>query len=93
MTDNVRSTQVAIGVIVTLVAEKHGLMGTAKEGWIAAVAENLEEVGARTAVDFIRMVLGINQRLTDGGHQRLHKRTVKSLMEEACEVYFGPEEG
>jgi hypothetical protein len=86
------STQVGVRVIVFIVAEKRGLMGNAKEGWIAAVTENLEEVGVRPVVDYIRMVLGANQCLIDGGHRRLHDGTVKALMEEACEVIFGLEE-
>jgi hypothetical protein len=87
------STQVSVRVIVVLAADVRGMEGVARDGWIEGVTENLEEVGIQTVVDFIRGVLQVNRRLGDRGHQRLHERTVGLLMEKACEIMFGPEEG
>ena len=81
---------VGIRVIVEIVAEERGLLGTARDGWVVAVTENLEDVGVGTSVDFIRMALGVNQLLKASDHQRLHERTVVALMEAACESVLGP---
>ena len=89
--DFVVPLQAGVRMIVYIVAEKRGLMGTAKAGWIAAVTENLEDVGVGTVVDYIRMALEINKRLERAGHHRLHENTVRELFEEACEIAFGPE--
>ena len=93
LAEGVVATEVGVQVIVFIVAEKRGLVGNARDGWVAAVTENLEEVGVVTVVDYILMVLGANQRLVDGGHRRLHRRTVRELTVEACEMVFGPDEG
>jgi hypothetical protein len=86
------ATQIGVGVIVARTAERRGFVGVSRDGWIAAVTENLEDVGIESVVDFIRMVLGVNNRLGDRGHQRMHESTVKLMMEEACDIMFGRQE-
>ena len=86
----VTMTRVGIKVIVTIVADKRGLEASAREGWIAGVTENLEEVGVGSAVDLIRNVLALNKRLQDRGRPWLHGTTLRLLMEVACGIMFGP---
>jgi hypothetical protein len=87
------TTRVDIRVIVTIVADKRGLEASAREGWIAGVTDNLQDVGVGSVIDLIKNVLVLNTRLVDGGHRRLHDITLQALMEEACEIMFGPGSG
>ena len=84
------TTRVDIRVIVTIVADKRGLEASAREGWIAGVTDNLQDIGVGSAVDLIRNVLALNKRLQDRGRPRLHGTTLRLLMEVACGITFGP---
>jgi hypothetical protein len=78
--------------MLEMVAFKRGLRDRGAEMWVHVIFSNLGDIGIHTLRKFMSSVLTVNEKLNDSGHKRLDVETLDLMVEEVCDMLFGPEE-
>jgi hypothetical protein len=76
--------------MVEMMADRTGQTDDVGAAWVRVIWEKLRDIGVETVRDYVSSVLSVNRRLVAYGHGPLYKKTLTALLEEACEMMFGP---
>ena len=76
--------------MLDMVAFKKNMVGAEADEWVEAVRSKLEDIGVITLRDVVRCALMMNRRLRNAGHSILHQTTLNLMLNEVCDMVFGP---